>query len=607
MPVQDSRKAPRWTGVVEELLEFFTQFEEAADDCQLDSAEKSKVVVRYTEKEIGRFWKSLKGFDDKDYDELKKSIIAEYPGAEKGEKYTQRQLERLTEKAVGKKIRSERDLTGYYAKFRPIAVWLEKKKIISDNEKNKYFWYGLHEKARRKITRRLDIEDPNRSRDKPPKMEDVLKAGRQVYSDDAFDAEHYDPIAKKLRKAATKRRGMSKRDDTSSSEESSMDTESDDELSSTSSESEDNVRRKGKKKVRRGGESGVRTRKVVIPESGSKEKSNLDQVEELMVRLHGLQVHDANYASAYARLVCIAPAVAERIPAPAPEMWKQPVTAVSNAVSAPILPHPPLPPQYPPRNQWPTRNTFDEPCFFCRDPAHQLRGCPVVADYLRAGKIVRHPTWGTLVFPDRSRIERDDVGGLKASVDRRWGGPLPAKRVGRVEAPAPQQTATTTFLGRVVAGESNAVVTESEERAEEPEEEEDDDGVIVWSAIEELEAREADGLATTRSKGKQKEVKEPEKVEKTKDKGKTVGEREAERMVNPVRGQLAYRYESKAADAGATKKMYQKLLDAVVPNVTTGFQRLDQRLHWPRYPSLRTNHPSTTSNTAPHCARLMLR
>jgi len=53
--------------------------------------EKAKVVVRYTDKQIRRFWKSLDGYDGRDYAELKKSIIAQYPGAERGERYTQNQ------------------------------------------------------------------------------------------------------------------------------------------------------------------------------------------------------------------------------------------------------------------------------------------------------------------------------------------------------------------------------------------------------------------------------------------------------------------------------------------------------------------------------------
>jgi hypothetical protein len=68
-----------------------------------------------------------------------------------------------------------------------------------------------------------------------------------------------------------------------------------------------------------------------------------------------------------------------------------------------------------------------------------------------------------LVFPDTSQIERDNVGGLKASVDRRWGGPLNENAAERTEGGVPRQTAATSFLGRVVVGDAHAVVTEAEE------------------------------------------------------------------------------------------------------------------------------------------------
>jgi hypothetical protein len=237
-----------------------------------------------------------------------------------------------------------------------------------------------------------------------------MKAGRLVYSDDAFDAEYYDPIAKKLRMAAKGRKGRrGKRDDSSSSEEDSSGSESDDESSSSESESEDDVRaRKGKKeKEKKAGRREVRTRKVVVAENEKRKGNNdLDEVEQLIGRLHGMQRSDASYAGAYARLVCVAPTIAERIPAPTfwyhqmptPTTWKQPAQITTNAVSTPLpLPVPqqvvgiqpqaiiPTPrtsftTQHPSRRQWPART--DEPCFFCKDPNHILRGCPTAAAYI---------------------------------------------------------------------------------------------------------------------------------------------------------------------------------------------------------------------------------
>jgi len=88
MPTPGSRKAPRFEGDVEELLEFFVEFEELAGDCQLKEEDKVKMVVRYVPKETRKFWKSLEGYKAGKYDDLRNGVLAEHPGADKGEKYT---------------------------------------------------------------------------------------------------------------------------------------------------------------------------------------------------------------------------------------------------------------------------------------------------------------------------------------------------------------------------------------------------------------------------------------------------------------------------------------------------------------------------------------
>jgi len=91
MPTPGSKRAPLFEGDVEELLDFFVEFEELAGDCQLKDQEKVKMVVRYVTKEIKRFWKSLEGYKTGKFEDLKKSVMAEYPGADKGERYTLKQ------------------------------------------------------------------------------------------------------------------------------------------------------------------------------------------------------------------------------------------------------------------------------------------------------------------------------------------------------------------------------------------------------------------------------------------------------------------------------------------------------------------------------------
>ena len=64
---------------------------------------------------------------------------------------------------------------------------------------HRYFWQGLPPATRRAIDRQLELRDPSYSRTKATDFEKVLKAGRFVFSDDAFDADLNDPIATRLR------------------------------------------------------------------------------------------------------------------------------------------------------------------------------------------------------------------------------------------------------------------------------------------------------------------------------------------------------------------------------------------------------------------------
>ncbi|KAF8802582.1 hypothetical protein BYT27DRAFT_7109957, partial [Phlegmacium glaucopus] len=81
-----------------------------------------------------------------------------------------------------------------------------------------------------------------------------------------------------------------------------------DELDESSDESSDEDQKR-KKPARRE----VRTKKVRF-ERGTDLK---DEVEELTTKLHGLNMQEAAYASTYARLVLVAPVLADKIPPPA--------------------------------------------------------------------------------------------------------------------------------------------------------------------------------------------------------------------------------------------------------------------------------------------------
>jgi hypothetical protein len=301
-------------------------------------------------------------------------------------------------------MNSEKRLLKYYGEFRPVARWLKKEEILSEKEVNRIFWYGLPQHARRKIGDRLRIVSPDHDQKHAPAMEDVIKAGRYVFAEEAFDAESDDdePAIKKLKKSAKakkKKKVVTDMESSSSeSEESSEDSEE--------SESEEEERRKPKKKGKAKEKvKEVRTRKVRFDEAARK----LDEVEELTKRLSGMHVGDVMYAGVYAKLWKQEPEIARRIPPPA--SWIPEAQVATLPVHAPVYNLQPASSSYPqvPNQQYQTpsmynqghpqrqthftlytphqRRSNDLSCHFCRTQNCRICDCPIAGDYIRAGHI----------------------------------------------------------------------------------------------------------------------------------------------------------------------------------------------------------------------------
>ncbi|KAF8957942.1 hypothetical protein BDZ97DRAFT_1636848, partial [Flammula alnicola] len=134
MPPKDSKRAPKYKGNVKTLNDFFEEFEEHADAAGLTNEEKATWVVRYVKsKEVALFWKSMTAYttSPKSYSALKQAILDQYPGAKKGENYTNKSLVKLTAETASKSMKTENRLVKYYEKFRPMAMWLKNKNVIT--------------------------------------------------------------------------------------------------------------------------------------------------------------------------------------------------------------------------------------------------------------------------------------------------------------------------------------------------------------------------------------------------------------------------------------------------------------------------------------------
>ncbi|KAG2345058.1 hypothetical protein BDR05DRAFT_975241 [Suillus weaverae] len=104
MPSANSSKAPSFNGKTSELLKFFKLFEDlATTKC---------------------FWVTLTRYESKDFTIFKTSILVQYLGAAKGQRYSICDLKCIIISNANNDISTEIELLQYYRQFCPMAHWL---------------------------------------------------------------------------------------------------------------------------------------------------------------------------------------------------------------------------------------------------------------------------------------------------------------------------------------------------------------------------------------------------------------------------------------------------------------------------------------------------
>lgn len=185
-----------------------------------------------------------------------------------------------------------------------------------------------------------------------------------------------------------------------------------------------------------------------------------DEVEELAKKLTRLDLTPDTYAEFHARMVLIAPTVAQYYPPP--------FRTTAPAHTPPPQPPYPQPPlhahihaygqasttTYAPRQPWPTPPTInpfpdDGTCHSCKTMGCNVRNCQQAREYVAAGRII--VTDGRYVFPKLTRIRRDTVRGYRGSINDRYGGPLSAPQTSSTVRDVPPHMASTTPIPNIVS------------------------------------------------------------------------------------------------------------------------------------------------------------
>ena len=72
-----------FSGKTKDILDFLDDFEQQVESCGLTDAKKCSMVVHYLDKKMQTLWKNAEGWKDGKWEEFKKSMLEEYPNADK--------------------------------------------------------------------------------------------------------------------------------------------------------------------------------------------------------------------------------------------------------------------------------------------------------------------------------------------------------------------------------------------------------------------------------------------------------------------------------------------------------------------------------------------
>jgi hypothetical protein len=154
MLARDVKGAPKFRGKGKELEDFWAMFEALADGCNVEDKDKAKTVLRYVKRREDReLWRSMDGFEGMGatYVKWKEAVINAYALEEREFQRSFGDLLDFVKDSAYNRISTKKELSSYYCKYLVIANPLTKEKTITKDQKNLYFWKGLHPKTKQEI------------------------------------------------------------------------------------------------------------------------------------------------------------------------------------------------------------------------------------------------------------------------------------------------------------------------------------------------------------------------------------------------------------------------------------------------------------------------
>ncbi len=414
MPPARSHRAPFFSGRVGDPLdEFLREYDELATSCNLTAQQKVETVLRYIPHDLRDLWKILEGYPANDWDVFHQSLQRIYEGTSAQSRYSKQKLYDFVHYNSRTRMRDEEDVIQYYRQFLVFCQPLIETRRITDDERNSAFWYGFHPDDQDKLSTRLVAKFPDQAIGQPYGFEDVFKIARVIFASSPFVPfelqERWDRfIAPQPSSERPYGRGFGQTDrDPRAPDHEGRGRDREPYLDfnprDAFARSDWDLGRTNLPRARaptpprapsppraappRAPGPSIETKTVRFKEPSREEEDR--ELDDLMDKMHGLNIRERAYAVLYARCAHRYPDVARDLPKPEISQsyaFQNPPPSTSTSRQPWSERSDPTPPAAS------TDSSFFRPhvmgCSFCSKTEHRIRECPIAQEYVRTGRAV---------------------------------------------------------------------------------------------------------------------------------------------------------------------------------------------------------------------------
>ncbi len=177
-------KTPFFTGLSDKpITEFLNDYGELADSHKLTNKQKVETILCYVPHSLRDLWQSLPSFASGNWTVFSAELEKLYPDLDAEMRYSRQGLIDLVNLSARTRMRNEKDVLDYYRRFLAISNPLRAANLISDDERDAGFFRGFHPNDHTSLANWLYPLHPNRPRNKPYSLNDVLSVARVYFAD----------------------------------------------------------------------------------------------------------------------------------------------------------------------------------------------------------------------------------------------------------------------------------------------------------------------------------------------------------------------------------------------------------------------------------------